>query len=314
MRLLRLLLAGASTLAVLAVPAVTSVASAAASVPQPPHPLPAAIEPLAPYVAQSSCDPTVKAGTHALAALLVRTYPGTSWASAYACGTDGGTSEHYEGRAIDWMTSYRVSWQRADATSFIGWLLATDKAGNRFAMARRLGVQYVIWDNRIWGSWDGAWEPYLNCASEPSSTYDNLCHRTHVHVSLSWNGARAQTTFWTGRVAGFDYGPCRPKDLNWADPRWAFNGRPCPAYPKVQAPAAATSVTRNLTSYSGARLSAGMTGPAVTAVQAALRVPQTGVMDATTRAAVRTFRIRHGIPTGEVVGQLTWRALLRTYA
>jgi peptidoglycan hydrolase-like protein with peptidoglycan-binding domain len=287
---------------------------ASATVPTPPHALPTAIEPLATYVAQSSCDPTVKPGTRELASLLTRTYPGTTWGSAYACGTDGSVSEHYEGRAIDWMVSYRVSWQRADATSLVNWLLATDKAGNHFAMARRLGVQYIIWDNRIWGSWDGRWEDYNGCSATPSTSYDNACHRTHVHLSLSWNGAMGQTTFWSGRVSAFDYGPCRPQDLNWADPRYRANPSRCPTYARVQARTGASSVARALVAYSGARLTAGMTGPAVTAVQAALRVPQSGVMDTATRAAVRSFRSRQGIYSGDVVGQLTWRALLRTFA
>jgi peptidoglycan hydrolase-like protein with peptidoglycan-binding domain len=82
----------------------------------------------------------------------------------------------------------------------------------------------------------------------------------------------------------------------------------------VQARAGASSVARALVAYSGARLSGGMTGPAVTAVQAALGVRQSAVMDSTTTAAVSSFRIKHGIPAGYVVGQLTWRALLRTFA
>jgi hypothetical protein len=263
------------------------------------------------YVAQSSCDPTVKRGTRELGSLLMHTYPGTSWASAYSCGTDGTVSEHYEGRAIDWMVSVRVPSQRAKATSFIGWLLATDKAGHRFAMARRLGVQYVIWNNRIWGSWDGRWEDYYGCSAKRSTADDNSCHRTHVHISLSWNGAEGHTTFWTGRVSAFDYGPCRPADLNWADPRSRFNPRPCPSYPKAHARAGASATARALVTYSGARLRPGMTGPAVSAVQAALRVRQTAVMDAATRAAVRSFRLHHGLSPRDVVGQRTWRALLR---
>jgi hypothetical protein len=311
MRALRVLSAAVAVVSAVVLGAATP---ASAAVPTPPRSLPTAIEPLAQYVAQSSCDPTVKPGTRALANLLSHTYPGISWASAYSCGTDGSVSEHYEGRAIDWMASYRVDWQRADATSLVNWLLASDKAGNHFAMARRLGVQYIIWDNRIWGSWDGQWADYNRCSQTPSTAYDNACHRTHVHLSLSWNGAMGKTTFWTGQVAGFDYGPCRPADLNWADPRYAVNPHPCPSYPKVQPRTGASAVAQALVKYSGARLTAGMSGPAVTAVQAALRVTQSGVMDTSTRAAVNTFRVHNGIPAGDVVGQLTWRALLHKFA
>ena len=41
-----------------------------------------------------------------------------------------------------------------------------------------------------------------------------------MHISLSWNGARAQTTFWTGNVYRTDYGPCVPKHKKYA-PQWS---------------------------------------------------------------------------------------------
>lgn len=173
----------------------------------------ASIEDLAAYVGQTSCDPHIKTGTRKLGNLLSRTYPGIYWGSTYACGTDGSQSEHYEGRAIDWMASVSSKWQHHDAVTFIKWLLATDRYGNRFAMARRLGVMYVIYDNRMWGAWDGKWENYNGCQAKKmqKAAYANSCHRTHVHISLSWNGARGKTTFWTGRVTQTDWGPCLTK-------------------------------------------------------------------------------------------------------
>lgn len=267
-----------------------TVASAGAAVPRAPHRLPRAIEPLASYVPQSSCDPHLKRGTGELGRLLTRTYPGTTFASAYACGTDGSVSEHYEGRAIDWMVSIRNKRQHADARAFLAWLLKTDSQGNRYAMARRLGVMYVIYDNRMWGTWDQRWDPYDDCAKHPSRAYDNSCHRTHIHISLSWDGATGRTTFWTGHVAATDYGPCRPRDLNWAAPRRAINRTPCPRYAAVRAPKGSSATKKALVRYSGAALYAGMSGPAVDAVQAALRVSQSGTLDAATRAAVRTDR------------------------
>jgi hypothetical protein len=210
-------------------PAAASAAKTAKS-PKAPRSFGATIEDLAPYVGQTSCDPHVKKGTAKLGALLVRTYPGTSWASTYPCGADGTQSEHYEGRAIDWMTSVRDRQQHADARAFIRWLLATDRFGNRAAMARRLGVMYVIFNNRMWGAWSGRWEEYNGCAAPKlaARAYDNACHRTHVHISLSWNGARGRTTFWTGTVSPTDYGPCRPKGHKYA-PKWTkANHTGCP--------------------------------------------------------------------------------------
>src|SRR4029078_4285772 len=34
-------------------------------------------------------------------------------------------------------------------------------------------------------------------------------HTSHIHISLSWNGARAHTSFWTGKTWPLDYGACQ---------------------------------------------------------------------------------------------------------
>jgi hypothetical protein len=75
------------------------------------------------------------------------------------------TTEHYEGRAVDWMFNSRVPQQKVNAEAVIAWLLAKDKAGNPYANARRLGVMYLIWNNKIWGAYrpgDG-WRSYQSC-------------------------------------------------------------------------------------------------------------------------------------------------------
>ena len=279
--------------------------------PQAPSHLPTAIEPLAAYAANVSCDPVIKPGTRRLADLLVHTYPGTYYSSTYSCGTDGTISEHYDGRAIDWMVSIRSTRTYADAKAVISWLLATDAQGNRFAMARRLGVMYLIYNNRIWGSWDGTWEPYNNCSKQTSRGYDSSCHRDHMHISLGWNGAMGRTTFWTGAVAATDFGPCRAADLNWATPRRRANPQPCPYYRSVPVPAHASATKAALVHYSGSRLLRGSRGPAVSAVQRALHVSASGTFGTATRTAVRAFQQRHHLAGTGVVNVPTWRALLR---
>jgi hypothetical protein len=167
---------------------------AGAVVPQSPVPLPKTVESFAPYQPQIYCDPTVKPGTQALADLLTSTYAGTQIVSTVRpCGTD--TSEHYDGRAIDWGVDHRIDKQRRQGKAFLSWLFATDGHGNPYAMARRLGVMYVIWNKQIWGSWDQTWEPYA-CAGDATS-----CHIDHMHISLDWSGAMQQTSFWDGQVA-----------------------------------------------------------------------------------------------------------------
>jgi peptidoglycan hydrolase-like protein with peptidoglycan-binding domain len=291
-------------------------ASAVAAPPTPPAPrgLPALIEPLANYVEQVACDPQIRPGTAKLARLLARTYStynATAWSSTYSCGTDGSRSEHYDGRAIDWMVDVHNTKQHAAAKAAIAWLLATDKAGNKFAMARRLGVMYLIYDNQMWGAWDGRWEQYNNCSHLPARANDNWCHRTHMHISLSWAGAMGRTSYWTGRVAATDYGPCRPRDLNWAFRYAGFNAVPCSAFAAVRAAARASATKRTLVTYSGAGVHRGSSGPIVTAVQSALHLRQSGSYDAATAAGVEAFQRKHaGCPVTGVMNPATWRALL----
>jgi hypothetical protein len=296
----------------------TPASAGAATAPAPPTPkgLPAAIEGMARYVPETTCDPHIRPGTRKLATLLAHTYAAygaTHWASTYACGTDGSPSEHYDGRAIDWMVDIHNTKQHAAATAFLAWLLAADKAGDAAAMARRLGVMYVIYDNRMWGSWGGGWEDYNGCEAKKmqAAAYANSCHRTHVHISLSWDGAYGRTSYWTKKVATrTDYGPCRPKDLNWA---WVYttpNYAGCPHYPTVTAAKGASATKKALVTYSGAAVHSGSQGPAVTAVQRALHVSASGSFGASTTRAVKVLQTAHHLPASGVMNPATWRALL----
>lgn len=278
-----------------------------------PNHLPSEIESQwTPYVAQDSCDPAFKRGTKELIALLHRTYPDVYAGGSYACGTDGTVSEHYEGRAIDWMASVDNNKQHAEALALINWLLGTDGDGNRFANARRLGVMYLIYDNRIWGTWDGKWDRYNNCAKTPQASYDNACHRTHVHISLTWNGAMGRTSFWTGKLTPTDFGPCRAKGLNWASKYTGYNPVPCANYPGARVPKGASPAVKTLAQYSGLYLHKGSHGPAVTAVQSVLHVSASGSYLGGTKSAVRSFQRKHKLPTTGAMNTRTWQGLLAT--
>jgi len=286
-------------------------------VPVPPVPavLPPGIEDLAPYVAQDSCEPVSRPGTVALGALLTSTYPDTRVAgTAYACGSDGPVSEHYDGRGLDWGASASDPRQAAEAQGALGWLLAPDAAGRPAAMARRLGVMYVIWDAKILGTYrlgDG-WRPYA-CAGVTS------CHRDHVHLSLSWAGARGLTSYWSGQVAATDYGPCRTAGLAIAPALVPppVNPLPCPpaaapVWPPI-APGTPAWVP-TLRAWSGATLRAGMAGPVVAALQAALAVPADGAFGPGTDAALRGWQSAHGVPPTGVTDPATWPGVLAAAA
>lgn len=155
------------------------------------------IESLTDYQPQSTCDPTPKPGVVAFRRLVLDAYPGTGDDGISRDCSIGGTSEHKEGRAWDWMVSVNNATQVAQVNNLIAWLFATDQYGNRYAMARRLGIMYIIWDKKIWGAYsaDEGWRCYHDCPGN-SSSYYNDPHTGHVHFSFDWAGARQHTTYW----------------------------------------------------------------------------------------------------------------------
>jgi hypothetical protein len=185
--------------AIVALVAVAVPLAPAAAAPVPgPKPLPAQIEPFPEYQGATLCDPVAHSGPKALKALLTATYGTTSYGITRSCSGTTGSSEHNEGRALDWMVS--GSTQKADAKAFLTWLFATDSAGNTYAMARRMGIMYVVWNNKMFRLYDTdrGWTEYNGCLSLPGSAYDTTCHRNHVHFSFTWDGALAATSYWSG--------------------------------------------------------------------------------------------------------------------
>jgi hypothetical protein len=160
------------------------------------------IEAFSPYQGQSTCDPVARPGTIALRELVLAAYPDTGDAGIVRACTAGGGSEHKEGRAWDWRVSTADPDEVAQVDEFLDWLLAPDEHGNDAAMARRLGVMYVIWDSRVWKSYQAArgWQPYAGASP----------HTDHVHISLSWAGAYGATSYWTGTVAPVMQAPAAP--------------------------------------------------------------------------------------------------------
>jgi peptidoglycan hydrolase-like protein with peptidoglycan-binding domain len=163
----------------------------------------------------------------------------------------------------------------------------------------------------MWGSWDGRWHDYNGCSRLKSHSYDNACHRTHIHISLSWNGAMGRTSFWTKKVSPTDFGPCRARDLNWAYRYVRTNYRGCAQYRLVPAPKHASATKKALVEYSGAPVRHGWGGPAVTAVQRGLHVAASGYYGASTRTAVRRFQGAHHLNVTGAMNPKTWRALLK---
>ena len=263
---------------------------AQAAVPDPvPATAPAVVEGFTPYLPQKSCDPVVKPGTDALRSLLIGTYGGRDLGITRACDI-GALSEHKEGRAFDWGLSAAVPAENAIATQFLTWLLAPGPTGMVALNARRLGVMYVIWNGKIWSAYRAAegWRGYTGGES----------HAGHIHISLAWNGAMKRTSWWTGKAAAIDYGPCVSVEGNPA-PRWtAPRSTPCPA------PISAMSLTGT------PLLGRDSTGAYVLQLQRLLSVtPVTGFFGPITETALIAYQNAHGLPATGTTTPATWAAV-----
>ncbi|CAB4653637.1 unannotated protein [freshwater metagenome] len=161
------------------------------------------------YEGQATCDPTIKPGAQRAADLIKATYGATQtvWIPR---GCDvGDQSEHKEGRALDWMTDVRKAQERSNAETFLQWLLGPDAAGVPYGNAMRMGVMYIGWNDRIWRGYDvgRGWTELKGCFSKPDPGSDTVCHRNHIHISFTWDGAAGTTSMWTGNPITAPYCP-----------------------------------------------------------------------------------------------------------
>ena len=162
-----------------------------------------AIEDLAPYEPQTTCSPSPKAGTYAFAEIVTDAFASTDTSGISRACDQGGRSEHKEGRAWDWSALVSDEDDAAAASQVIGWLLATDEHGNEYAMARRLGLMYIIYNQSIWRAYapELGWVGYTG--PDP--------HTDHVHFSFSRAGGLGDTSFWQVAdlpdVDATDFGP-----------------------------------------------------------------------------------------------------------
>jgi peptidoglycan hydrolase-like protein with peptidoglycan-binding domain len=252
--------------------------------PKPAKPLSKIIDIASAYQAQDSCDPVAKPGVSAFMNLMLSTYKtGVSAGVVRSCYL-GGTSEHKEGRAWDWHIPSTTK-DRATAQHVVGWLTA-----NHGEMARRFGIEYIIWNKHIWGVYrmaDG-WRPY-------SGESD---HTDHLHFSFSWDGAMKRTSWWTGTpVTVADQGPCQP-----------YAGQPAPIYTTRRTARCVTPPTAPKSAY--ALVWPGQTTSSVKVAQKALKVKIDGSFGASTRAALLAWQRSHKLPVTGVLDKATWAKLV----
>ena len=158
-------------------------------------------EDYASYEPQTKCRKAVQPGTRELAGWIHQRFGGGRPVVAVRSCRSGGSSEHKDGRAIDWTMDATRKAHRRGVQRFLDRVLATDRAGNPHALARRMGIMYVIWNDRMWASYDRfEVKPYRSSSCKRLSQCPaTLRHRDHVHISLSKAGGRAATSWYTAR-------------------------------------------------------------------------------------------------------------------
>lgn len=268
-----------------------------AAVPAPPSKsLPPTLDAAPGWQYSYSCDPNNKTGMVALAELLADHYDRPTWFGSRSC-IQGDNSQHYEGRAFDWtMNAYNPD-EKAIGDSVSQWLTA-----NNGEMAKRFGVQSIIWNRKSWYLYSpGSWRDYTG----PSP------HTDHLHISFTWDGAMGRTSWWSGTpITAHDHGTCRVFAGAYAPRYQGINRTPCTTN-LPQPPTAPYPVTlpgaRNDNVRQGQRF-LGLTGSDVDGVfgpitlahlldyQNYYDLPWTGVLDKSTWAKM----VQVGIPEDPV--------------
>jgi hypothetical protein len=154
------------------------------------------------YDGARRCSRKAKPGMLALQGWLELNARGVFWGS-YRCEKwgKGQASLHAENRAIDWHLDNSVRADAHAAEKLIRLLLAPDAAGNPQALARRMGVEELIWDCGYWGAGMTEFGPYDPCFTKRGKPRKKVnatvAHRDHVHIGMTKDGAMARTSFWS---------------------------------------------------------------------------------------------------------------------
>jgi len=77
---------------------------------------------------------------------------------------------------------------------------------------------YIGWNDRIWRGYDikRGWTELKGCFATPSEGMDTTCHRNHIHISLTWDGASGRSSFWDGTPMDGPY--CAPQKSSATTP------------------------------------------------------------------------------------------------
>ncbi|MFC7491579.1 MULTISPECIES: peptidoglycan-binding protein [unclassified Knoellia] len=254
----------------------TATAARMAGVPTPPtKPLPVELDIAPKYQEGYRCLSGDLPGPTAFAQLLNGHYGRHVYGINRTC-----AAEHGEGRALDWMVNAYSADGLALGNAITRWLSAPDAQGRPGAMARRFGINYIIWNRQMWRAYDPArgWAPYSGVSP----------HTDHIHISFTWDGAYKRTSWWTGQaltsvqLTGPVSGPATPIP-NTAPPLTASG------YPLLKR---------------------GDTHKDLLLAQGALGLAKDGVFGPGTESAVASWQSRQAIAVTKQLDNATWTRLV----
>lgn len=241
---------------------------------------PDAVDEVLPWQKNVVCDPVDKPALEAFGNLIGAYYGRPGYTTSRKCIAQ--KSEHYDGRAVDWQLNAFDPADRRIGDAAVTWL--TDNDGE---MAKRFGLQSIIWNSRSWRPNGEGWQGYAGQSP----------HTDHVHFSFTWDGAMMRTSWWTGvAVTQPDQGPCAVIAGAYAAVPQAARTQPCPE----------AMLTEPSSGY--ADVLPGGTGAGLALVQPLLEVPQTGVLDDATHEALLRWQGAAGVPQTGVLDPLTYLA------
>jgi peptidoglycan hydrolase-like protein with peptidoglycan-binding domain len=252
-------------------------AALAASIPPPPSkPLPQELDIAPKYQEGYRCLSGDLPGPTAFAKLLNQTYGTHIYGINRTC-----AAEHGEGRALDWMNNAYTADGLALGNAITRWLAAPDAQGRPGAMARRFGINYIIWNRQMWRAYDPGrgWAPYSGVSP----------HTDHIHISFTWDGAYQRTSWWTGKA------------LTSVGLTGPISGATSPV----------VTTTPSLTATGYPLLKRGDTHKDLMIAQGALGLPKDGAFGPGTEAAVASFQSRNAVPVTKQLDNATWTKLIQ---
>ncbi|MCA1680257.1 MAG: hypothetical protein LC777_15535 [Actinobacteria bacterium] len=153
--------------------------------------------------AARGCAKRPQPGALALEGWMARHWIGESWGILNCRHVERTIrwSLHAEGRGLDWRLDAAVPAEKSAADRLVARLLASDAQGRPFALARRMGVEEIVFNCRIWQADGVGLTRYGLCRHRPHGRKRKPIDRTiehldHVHIGLNWDGAKSRTSFW----------------------------------------------------------------------------------------------------------------------